>query len=120
MPKRILICDDDTDILSICQFILEEIGLEVYTRNNCNNIISVVAEVKPDVILMDNWIPDTGGIIATRILKQHPEFKKIPVIYFSANTDIKLLAQDAGADSYLAKPFDINDLERAITSARVN
>lgn len=119
MPKRILICDDDSDILSICQFILGEIGLEVHTRTDCNNIISVVDEVRPDVILMDNWIPDTGGIIATRILKQHPEFKKIPVIYFSANTDIKLLATEAGADSYLAKPFDISDLEKAIASARV-
>lgn len=120
MSKRILICDDDTDILSICQFILEEIGLEVHTRNNCNNILEVVAQVKPDVILMDNWIPDTGGIIATRIIKQHPEYKNIPVIYFSANTDIKLLAHDAGADSYLAKPFDINDLEAAIATAKVN
>lgn len=119
MPKRILICDDDSDILSICQFILGEIGLEVHTRTDCNNIISVVNEVRPDVILMDNWIPDTGGIIATRTLKQHPEFKKIPVIYFSANTDIKLLAIEAGADSYLAKPFDISDLEKAIASARV-
>ena len=119
MPKRILICDDDSDILSICQFILGEIGLEVHTRTDCNNIISVVDEIRPDVILMDNWIPDTGGIIATRTLKQHPEFKKIPVIYFSANTDIKLLANEAGADSYLAKPFDISDLEKAIASARV-
>jgi two-component system cell cycle response regulator DivK len=119
MPKRILICDDDSDILSICQFILGEIGLEVHTRTDCNNIISVVDEIRPDIILMDNWIPDTGGIIATRTLKQHPEFKKIPVIYFSANTDIKLLASEAGADSYLAKPFDISDLEKAIASARV-
>ncbi|MBC7746232.1 MAG: response regulator [Flavobacterium sp.] len=119
MSKRILICDDDSDILAICQFILEEIGLEVHTRNNCNNIISVVSEVKPDVILMDNWIPDTGGIIATRMIKQHPQFKNIPVIYFSANTDIKLLAHEAGADSYLAKPFDINDLEKAISLAVV-
>lgn len=120
MPKRILICDDDSDILSICQFILEEMGLEVHTRTDCNNILSIVGEVKPDVILMDNWIPDTGGIIATRMIKQHPLYKKIPVIYFSANTDIKLLARDAGADSYLAKPFDISDLEKAIAFAKVN
>jgi two-component system cell cycle response regulator DivK len=120
MLKRVLICDDDSDILSICQFILEELGLEVHTRNNCNNIVSVVEEIKPDVILMDNWIPDTGGIIATRTLKQHPIYKKIPVIYFSANTDIKLLARDAGADSYLAKPFDINDLEKAIAFVRAS
>lgn len=118
-PKRVLICDDDFDILSVCKSILEEFGLEVFTRSNCNDIINVVSQLQPDVILMDNWIPDTGGIVATRALKQHPELKKIPVIYFSANTDIKLLAQNAGADSYLEKPFEICDLERAIYTTQV-
>ena len=117
MPKRVLICDDDSDILSICQYILEESGLEVHTRTTCNNILEVINDVCPDVILMDNWIPDTGGIIATRTIKSHPIFKKIPVIYFSANTDIRLLAKDAGADSYLAKPFDINQLTKAVSTA---
>lgn len=120
MPKRVLICDDDYDILSICQFILEDFGLEVHTRTTCNNIIGMVDEIRPDVILMDNWIPDTGGIIATRTLKQHPVYKNIPVIYFSANTDIKMLASDAGADTYLAKPFDINDLKSVIESVQTN
>ena len=119
MPKRVLICDDDIDILAICQYILEESGLEVHTRSDCNNIIEVLSEVQPDIILMDNWIPDTGGIIATQTIKQHPVFKHIPVIYFSANTDIRILAHEAGADSYLAKPFDIVDLEKAIFSTKV-
>ncbi len=117
MSKRVLICDDDPDILSICKYILEESGLEVHTRMTCNDILEVIDEVCPDVILMDNWIPDTGGIIATRIIKKHPVYSKIPVIYFSANTDIKLLAKDAGADSYLAKPFDINQLTTAVFTA---
>ncbi|MEO8795860.1 MAG: response regulator [Daejeonella sp.] len=120
MPKRVLICDDDSDILSICKYILEESGLEVHTRTTCNDILQVIDEVAPDVILMDNWIPDTGGIVATRAIKKHPEFKNIPVIYFSANTDIKMLAKDAGADSYLAKPFDINQLTDAVSTAKIN
>ncbi len=116
MIKRILICDDDIDILSICTYILEEQGWEVHTAIHCNNIIDTISEINPQVILMDNWIPDLGGIVAIQSIKNHPEFSKIPIIYFSANNDIKALAQQAGADSFLAKPFDIEDLERIILS----
>jgi len=114
MSKRILIFDDDTDILSICTYILEEQGWEVYTSAHCNNINVKVRSIRPDVILMDNWIPDTGGVIATQTLKSQDDLKDIPVIYFSANNDIQTLAKQAGADTYLEKPFDLSELEIVI------
>ena len=114
--KKIIIFDDDEDILSICSYILEEQGWEVHTYTDCNNIIEKVSGIYPDVILMDNWIPDAGGIIATQTLKKHEDLKKIPVVYFSANSDIQLLADHAGAETYLAKPFDLEELERVINS----
>lgn len=116
MEKRILICDDDADILSICTYILEEQGWQVHTRTHCNDILEAIGDIKPQVILMDNWIPETGGIKATQAIKSVSEFKHIPVIYFSANNDIKSLAEQAGADTFLAKPFDIDELERVINS----
>ena len=112
--KKIVIFDDDEDILSICSYILEEQGWEVYTFSDCNNIIEKVSGILPDVIMMDNWIPDSGGIIATQTLKKTEGLKDIPVIYFSANSDIQILANHAGAQTYLAKPFDLDDLERVI------
>ena len=115
MPKRILIFDDDIDILSICSYILEELGWEVHTSTNCNNIVEKVRNVSPNVILMDNWIPDTGGIVATQTLKADKQLKNIPVIYFSANNDIQSLAKQAGADNFLEKPFDIEELENIIS-----
>ncbi len=119
MAKRILIFDDDIDILSICSYILEEQGWEVRTSTNCNDIITKVNDFQPDVILMDNWIPDSGGIIATQTIKQDPQLKSIPVIYFSANNDIQSLASQAGADTYLSKPFDIEELENVIKTVKV-
>ncbi|MEO6149863.1 MAG: response regulator [Mucilaginibacter sp.] len=112
--KKIILFDDDDDILSICTYILEEQGWAVYTFGNCNDIIEKVGGIMPDVILMDNWIPDAGGIKATQELKANAALKNIPVIYFSANSDIQLLAETAGADTYLAKPFDLEDLENKI------
>jgi two-component system cell cycle response regulator DivK len=114
MSKRILIFDDDVDILSICTYILEEQGWEVHTSQHCNNIDTTVRSIQPDVILMDNWIPDTGGVIATQTLKSQADLKDIPVIYFSANNDIQSLAKQAGADTFLEKPFDLNELEKVI------
>jgi len=117
--KKIIIFDDDEDILSICTYILEEQGWEVSTFTNCNEIVDKVSDVLPDVILMDNWIPDDGGIMATQILKSNERLKKIPVIYFSANSDIQLLADHAGAESYLAKPFDLEELDRVINTVLI-
>jgi two-component system cell cycle response regulator DivK len=117
--KKIIIFDDDEDILSICSYILEEQEWEVHTFTDCNNIVEKVLPIAPDVILMDNWIPDAGGIVATQTLKKSEELKHIPVIYFSANSDIQILAGHAGAQTYLAKPFDLEDLERVISNVLV-
>ncbi|WP_202913772.1 response regulator [Pararcticibacter amylolyticus] len=120
MSKRILIFDDDVDILSICSFILEEQGWDVHTSPHCNDIVNNVRNIQPDVILMDNWIPDSGGVIATQTLKKEDDLKNIPVIYFSANNDIQSLATQAGADTYLEKPFDLTELEMVIERATVS
>jgi DNA-binding response OmpR family regulator len=118
-PKRIIIFDDDEDILSICSYILEEQGWQVHSFTDCNDIIDKVEGIDPSVILMDNWIPDIGGMRATQMLKKHELLKNIPVIYFSANNDIQTLANNAGADSFLAKPFDIDELEKVIKGVMV-
>ncbi|AMR30985.1 response regulator receiver protein [Mucilaginibacter sp. PAMC 26640] len=120
VPKKIIIFDDDEDILSICSYILEEQGWEVSTFTDCNDIIEKVSGIMPDVILMDNWIPDAGGIVATQTLKKDDKLKNIPVVYFSANSDIQLLADHAGAETYLAKPFDLEELERVISTVLID
>ncbi len=116
MKKRVLICDDDADILFICSYVFEKQGIEVVTQTHCNNIVETVKSVQPDVILMDNWIPDTGGIIASRNIKENVELNHIPIVYFSANNDIQQLAREAGADAFLAKPFDLEELKNITTS----
>jgi DNA-binding NtrC family response regulator len=112
--KKVIIFDDDEDILSICTYVLEERGWEVHTFTNCNSVAQKVAQIGPDVILMDNRIPDAGGIEATQKLKSTDSLKDIPVIYFSADSDIQSLAAHAGAEAFLAKPFDLYDMEKII------
>jgi len=116
MEKSVLVFDDDVDILSILTYLLEEKGWKINTRTTCANILQDIEETKPDIILMDNWIPDSGGKKATQLIKSHPEYKNIPVIYFSANNDVATLAEEAGADTYLAKPFDLDELEDLLSN----
>ncbi|CAN5344416.1 response regulator [soil metagenome] len=116
MGKRILIFDDDEDILIISSYILKSMGWEVIVKNNCSNILQIVKEIYPDIILMDNWVPDTGGVIATQTLKADPDLKLVPVIFFSADHEIEKLSKEAGADTYFMKPFEIADFEKIINS----
>ncbi|WP_179415416.1 response regulator [Mucilaginibacter sp. E4BP6] len=115
--KKIIIFDDDEDILAICSYILEEDGWQVTAFPDCNNLIDHISTIKPDVILMDNWIPDEGGIVATQLIKATKSLQHIPVVYFSANSDIETLAATAKADMYLPKPFDLDKLKEILTKA---
>ena len=115
--KRVLVCDDEQDILDIIEFVLADAGWEVITTTHVNNILDQVEESNPSVILMDNWIPGSGGIAATQAIKAHPVFRDIPVIYITANNDISHLAKQAGADFALPKPFDLDLLEKIVEEA---
>lgn len=115
--KRILVCDDDLDILDILDYALTDSGWEVIKSYTVDDIISKIEKAKPSVIIMDNWIPGVGGIVATQVIKKHPIFSKIPVIYLTANNDIEKLASSAGADLALPKPFDLDVLTRLVEKA---
>lgn len=112
--KKILIFDDDKSILEVISIIFEENGYNVEISETSHDIIQKVSSFLPDVILMDNWIPNIGGVEATKLLKSYDEFKDIPVIYVTANSDIKTLAKNAQADDFVAKPFNLEDLEEKV------
>lgn len=115
--SRILILDDDADILELCSIILQGKGYTTITATDCRNVIGKVIDAKPDVILIDNWIPDIGGIEATQLIKSNSDTQHIPVIFFSASNNVENFSAQALADFALQKPFDIADLERLVDVA---
>jgi len=117
MPGRVMIFDDDTDLLEVCSIVLKTKNYVVIGLNKCTDIVHEVKSFSPNVILMDNWIPDVGGVRATQILKNNPELKSIPIIFFSANDRVEDLAMEAGAEFYLQKPFEIEELETTVSKA---
>jgi CheY-like chemotaxis protein len=117
MSYKILIYDDDTDILEVTAAILKMRGFAVSCKDNCRDITADLEQEQPDVILMDNWLPDIGGVKAVQFIKSNPGFKNIPVIFFSANSHVEELAKEAGADYMLKKPFEIKDLQEMVVEA---
>lgn len=117
MKQRVLIFDDDPDIAEVVAIILEENGFDVHHFGNCEKVKEKIRTARPDVILMDNKIPPEGGITAARQIKQSPEHGHIPVVFFSANRDVAGLANQAQADYFVEKPFDIDELVKVIGRA---
>jgi|GEM_PF-34102 DNA-binding response OmpR family regulator len=117
MPGRVMIFDDDSDLLEVCSIVLRSKNYEVTGLNKCNDILNEVRAFSPNVILMDNWIPDAGGVNATQQIKNDLSLKSIPVIFFSANDRVQDLAVEAGADFFLQKPFEIEELENVVSKA---
>lgn len=117
MNHKILIYDDDADILEVCATILRMKGYDVLCKDHCKNVLLDIGTYQPDVILMDNWLPDIGGVKSIQLIKKTPQFQDIPVIFFSANSHVEELAKEAGADYMLKKPFDLTELQVAIAKA---
>ena len=113
MKKKVLICDDDEDILNLCQLILERNNYQVETSKDCESVLPRITDIDPDVILMDLWIPVMGGEALVKILKADDVTRHIPVIIFSANNEIEKIANRLNA-AFLPKPFQIKDLLRIV------
>ncbi|MES2448880.1 MAG: response regulator transcription factor [Bacteroidota bacterium] len=108
--KKILVCDDDQGILEMLELILEDEGYQVVIEPKSVNALKRIEQEKPDLILLDIWMPVISGDQILRSLKSDTEKAKIPVLMYSASTDGKVIAKAAGADGYLEKPFDIEVL----------
>lgn len=108
--------DDDSDILEVLQYILEDSGYEVETLSNGHNLFTKIKELQPDLILLDIMLGGLDGRELCRNLKSAKETHDIPVILISASHYISLssLSQNGGPDDFIAKPFDIDVLLRSV------
>lgn len=113
MAKKIMVIEDDKDIRDTIVYILEEQEYEVVSSGD-SKILTKLNDHKPDLILIDNWLTewksDATGQELSKELKTNPKTKHIPIIIISAVSNIKQIAEDGLADSYLQKPFDMDAL----------
>ena len=108
-PKKITIADDDPGILDAVGMMLEMEGYEVSSTLNGNTVLEFQNGL-PDIYVLDIWMSGSDGRELCKKLKAEELTKNIPVILISASNDLKRSAETAGADDFLAKPFDIDVL----------
>lgn len=115
MKKKILVADDDQAILDVMKLMLEDAGYEVETSMNGETVYKMDHNL-PDLLLLDIWMSGTDGCDICRYVKAQKDTQKIPIIMFSANKDGEKIAKEAGAEGFIAKPFEMDHLLSTIQS----
>ncbi len=109
VKKKILVADDDPAIVDSIQLMLELYDYEVSTTVNGETIYKMEKEY-PNLLLLDIWMSGQDGREICKYLKNNPLTKHLPIIMTSASHDITQSALDAGANDFIAKPFEMEDL----------
>ncbi len=112
MSKRILVVDDDENILNLEKTILEQKGFEVTSAGGGAEALRVLAAATFDLVLLDVMMPEVDGFTVCRKIKDDPRLKDIPVIFLTAKGGGDALAEgfESGAVMYINKPFTANKL----------
>lgn len=113
--KKIILVDDDPDILQGVKLILERMGdYDVQQVAHGEELLSLHEDSRPELILLDLGMPGLNGQQICQILKGNSITRHIPLIIFSGNTDTERIAHACGADDYLTKPFHMNQLVKKV------
>ncbi len=112
--SKILVVDDDVDILSVMEILLSMKGFDVEVTSKGENTFQKIESFKPDLILLDVLISGYDGRTICKQLKSNLSTSHIPVIMFSAHPGAAATISDYGADDFIAKPFDVNNLMQKV------
>jgi DNA-binding response OmpR family regulator len=112
MGKRVLIADDEPNIVASLEFLMEQAGFEVKLAVNGQEALELVASFQPDLVLLDVMMPVKNGYEVCQILKSDPATRAVKVVMLSAKgRDVEVAkGLELGADAYVTKPFSTRDL----------
>lgn len=111
MAKKILIVDDEPDLLKVVVFRVRNSGYEVLTACDGKEALAMIEKEAPDLIFLDLRLPVIDGIEVCKKIKGSDKFKCIPVVLFTASIGhIDEKFKESGADDYFLKPFESGDL----------
>jgi DNA-binding response OmpR family regulator len=116
--KKILVVDDEADLVETVRFPLETEGFNVLVSYNGEDALNQARKENPDLIILDLMLPKLDGYKVCRLLKFDERYKHIPILMLTAKTQEKdkLLGKETGADEYITKPFDIDELMEKVKS----
>lgn len=110
--KKVLIVDDEQDIVESLKFVLETAGFECHCAYNGEDGLNSAREVLPDLIILDVMMPKINGFKICRLLKYDNKYKNIPILMVTARSqnEDKLIGEETGVDEYITKPFDLDEI----------
>lgn len=108
MTKLIYVIEDDEDIRFILEYILLEASYQVELFATASAFEKVIDIRHPDLIILDVMLPDGNGIEICRRLKKKPEYFNIPILIMSAHAAERAVLEEACADDFISKPFDLD------------
>jgi len=111
----ILIVEDDPQVARLISLVLQRNGYESQVVSDGQSALQEAKAKRPSLIFADLTIKGMGGDALCHALKEHPETKEIPYIVVSGDRDIADKAKKCGADGYMGKPFEFDDLIRLVT-----
>ena len=111
-PKKILIVDDEVDLVETVRFPLEIEGFDTLVSHNGEDALNKARNEKPDLIILDLMLPKLDGYKVCRLLKFDDRYKHIPILMLTAKTQEKdkIMGKETGADEYITKPFEMDYL----------
>jgi CheY-like chemotaxis protein len=116
MARKILIAEDNPDMVDMIQTLLEVWGYDSITAKTGKEAVDMAASQLPDLVLMDIMLPNTDGLEATRLIRQNPKTHSIPILAITAKVfpkDREECLQN-GCNDYLSKPFPAQELASRI------
>lgn len=119
MPNRILVVDDEADVVLIIKTTLQAEGYEVASATSGKDALEEAFETRPDLIVLDVMMPGMTGFDVLRELKANEKTATVPVVMLTGVSDKKKIqeALESGIDYYVVKPFDFDDLLSKIKQA---
>ena len=110
--KKVLIVDDEQDIVETLRFMLESEGINCLVAYDGEEALNLAKSELPDLMILDVMLPKINGYKICRLLKFDAKYKNIPILMVTARSqdEDKAIGQETGADEYITKPFEINDV----------
>ncbi|MND95548.1 Response regulator MprA [compost metagenome] len=110
MSKKIFLCDDNIPILETLEMVLSMTDANIISESKSSEALGRLSEENPDLFICDLWMPDLSGEDLIKQIRTHREFDNMYILCISASYEGKEIALKAGADYFLPKPFEMNEL----------
>ncbi len=117
--KKILIVDDEPNIVLALKYLMEDAGFDVYCAYNGDEAVDIVSDLMPDLIILDVMMPGRDGFSVAKYIRNREELSNTIILFLTAKgtSKDKMQGYDSGAESYIVKPFDNDEIVEKVQEA---